>query len=89
MKYCCGRFKDQVSFERTQGLNIRIVKLKGNNLLDFQSPYRFFITPGYQSSDRAVAAYNIAYCPFCGKDLFKFYKKDDYINENDTNFLYP
>lgn len=89
MKYCCDKFKDQLSLERTQGLNIRIIKFKSDELLDTKSLYRFFVTPGYQSSDRAVATYNIAYCPFCGKDLFKFYNNDDYINEDDSNFLYP
>jgi hypothetical protein len=48
-----------------------------------ESLYRFFITIGYVSKfgfDK-VPAMNIDFCPYCGVNLFKFYKKDEYVHE--------
>jgi hypothetical protein len=28
--------------------------------------------------DRLVPTFNIAFCPFCGKNLFEFFKEDNY-----------
>lgn len=89
MKFCCERFEHQLSLDREIGLNIRVVKIEEDSHIDTKKRYRFFITPGYKVGDRAVAAYNIAYCPFCGTNLFAFYKADIYINETNHDFLYP
>ena len=89
MKYCCEKFKSEISLKREQGLNIRIIKYNKAELLDTSNLYRFFITAGYTSTDKAVPTMNIAYCPFCGQNLFEFYKKDKYVNESDSSFLYP
>lgn len=88
-KYCCDKFKMQLSFNKEQGLNIRIIKFKPDDLVDKSNLYRFFITPGYTEADRAVPTLNIAFCPFCGRNLFKYYKEEKYVNEYDDSFLYP
>jgi hypothetical protein len=88
-KYCCSKFIDKVDLVREEGLNIRIIKFKPEELLDKAKRYRFFITPGYKSEDRNVPTLNISNCPFCGVNLFDFYQSDDFINETDTSFLYP
>ena len=87
--YCCDKFRNQCLQNRETGLNIRILKFNEVELLDNESPYRFFITPGYSLTDKLVPTYNISFCPFCGQNLFMFYKDDRYVNENDNNFLYP
>jgi hypothetical protein len=88
-KYCCDKFKNRAELQREEGLNIRIIKFNKNELLDKVKPFRFFITLGYKTTDRNVPTLNIAHCPFCGQDLFNFYSLDEYINETDTDFLYP
>ena len=87
-KYCCVRFENQVVLPKESGLNIRILRFSENELISNKNLYRFFITPGYSSSDRGVPTFNIAYCPFCGENLFQYYKSDSYVNENDSDFLY-
>lgn len=89
MKYCCDKFKQNLSLDSMIGLNIRVVKFNEEDLIDKKNRYRFFITPGYKLGDRDVPTYNIAYCPFCGTNLFKFYANDKYVNEVDDSFLYP
>lgn len=86
--YCCEKFKNQLLVNRERGLNIRILKFTEDELLDNSSPYRFFITPGYTLMERLVPTFNIAFCPFCGQNLFEFYKDDSYVNESDNSFLY-
>lgn len=88
-KFCCEKFRNRVEFRKEEGLNIRIIKFTESELLDKEKRYRFFITPGYTDSDRNVMTLNIAYCPFCGQNLFQFYSSDEYINEENTDFLYP
>lgn len=87
--FCCDKFKNRLELPREEGLNIRIIKFEPKELLDREKPYRFFITPGYNLRDRNVPTFNIAYCPFCGQNLFKFYTQDGYVNEVNTDFLYP
>ncbi|MGE7775631.1 hypothetical protein ACQKLP_12955 [Chitinophaga sp. NPDC101104] len=88
-RYCCEKFANQLELSREHSLNIRVLKFEPKDLIDTEKRYRFFITPGYTLADRSVPVYNIAYCPFCGKDLFKFYKDDAFVNEDDSSFLYP
>jgi len=42
---------------------------------------RFFMTMGYEKFSLNMAMANIAFCPFCGTNLYDFYVKDEYINE--------
>lgn len=86
MKYCCDRFKMHYEFPRTHGLNIRIIKYSEDELLDTKNQYRFYIANSYHEGQENVPHMNIAYCPFCGTSLFKFYKKDEYVNEKPGHF---
>jgi hypothetical protein len=74
---------------REQGLNIRILRFSESELMDKANKYRFFIAPAYSQNDKNVPAINIAYCPFCGTNLFEFYNDDIYVNETYKDFLYP
>jgi hypothetical protein len=89
MNYCCDKFRHHALCESEVGLNIRIIKFTADQLLDKEKSYRFFITPGYKVTDRQVPTMNVRYCPWCGQDLFEFYDSDNYVNEVDTDFLYP
>lgn len=84
LKYCCDKFRFLNSGVKNMGLNIRIVKLskefieRGN--LDFDKS--FLITEGYSNTiDECSQKIAINFCPFCGSNLKKFYKSDDYIQE--------
>jgi hypothetical protein len=81
MKYCCERFEMHHQFPRTHGLNVRVVKYSEKDLLDKKNLYRFHITNGYGENQKNVPNLNIAFCPFCGTHLFKYYDNDDYVNE--------
>jgi hypothetical protein len=89
MKYCCQWFEVSHRSEKQIGLNIRIIKLSpefvkrgyfGDNL------YRYIITEGYTSFDDRVKRAFIEFCPYCGKELKKIYRSDEYVNE--TNHEY-
>ena len=86
MKYCCEGFESAYNMPNYYGLNIRIVKYTKEELLDQTSLYRFYITVGYKETDINIPCFNIAFCPFCGKNLFKFYASDRYINEMSGKF---
>ena len=88
-KYCCESFRLEVELPRESSLNIRIIKFDKTELMDSKSQFRFFVTPGYKMESRGVPTFNIAFCPWCGKKLFDFYKSDEYVNETNKNFLYP
>ena len=36
---------------------------------------------GYEKFSLNMAMANIAFCPFCGTNLYDFYIKDEYANE--------
>jgi hypothetical protein len=46
-----------------------------------KSSYSFFITMGYEQFSLHLPMMVISFCPFCGTDLQKVYKSDDYVNE--------
>jgi hypothetical protein len=94
MTFCCNKFQSyyednslardgQVVIERFP--SIKIVKLGANNNGTIDKPYRFLIISGLVN-DRPPYI-NIAYCPFCGANLFNFYKSDIYINEKGDAFF--
>lgn len=88
MKFCCDKFKTRQELPRQSGLNIRVIKFSSKELIGGNDELRFFVTPGYSLGDQGVYTLNIAFCPFCGQNLFKFYKDDAYINEFYKEFLY-
>jgi hypothetical protein len=80
MKNCCEKFKLYSDGQNESSPNIRIVKFLPN-LHQKKHYFRFFITHGYEKFNMDVIFMNIAYCPFCGKNLFDFYKEDTIPNE--------
>jgi hypothetical protein len=86
MNYCCERFESAHNMPNHYGLNIRVVKYKEEELIDKKYLYRYYITPGYFKEDARVPNFNIAYCPFCGINLFSFYHSDRWVNENSGKF---
>jgi hypothetical protein len=86
MDFCCDKFKSFYERPNYYGLNIRIVKYPKNELLDKNHQYRFYISEGYTEGQENVVFLNIAYCPFCGENLFKYYNKDNYINQEPGPF---
>jgi len=86
MKFCCERFEMHYFFPDNYGMNIRIVKYAENELLDKRNLYRFYITQGYALGQTNVSNLNVGFCPFCGENLFKFYKSDHYVNEKPGYF---
>jgi hypothetical protein len=47
------------------------------------SPFRFYISIGYEKFRPDIPAFNIDFCPFCGTNLYTFYKSDEYANETE------
>lgn len=89
-KYCCEKFKARHQLDRTMGLNIRVIKLLEKDVYsrkDLKSPYRFFITEGFEKGQKNVKRSLISYCPFCGKKLSKYFKSDYIVNEEYGNFM--
>jgi len=65
--------KNNINFK---GVNIKIGRKFRN------SPYNFYITWGYEDDfSFDLLTLSIEYCPFCGTDLYKFYRSDEYANE--------
>lgn len=89
MKFCCDKFKSDWNFPRNVGLNIRVSKFhpRDFNFLIKKEMYRFYITSGYKDNTKAEPNLVIAHCPYCGTNLFKYYKDDYYINESKEYFL--
>ena len=81
MDFCCERFQTYYERDRTSGPNVRIVKYSPQDLIDTKFLYRFYIAYDYTGKENLVPNMNIAYCPFCGTHLFKFYRDDQYVNE--------
>lgn len=86
MNYCWERFESAHSMPNSYGLNIRIVKFKKEDLIDKNFLYRYFITPGFSESAENIPRLNIAFCPFCGENLFAFYKSDVFVNAESKHF---
>jgi len=84
MKFCCEKFNFFYSGDKNKGLNIRIIKYSKNFIerggLDFDKGY--FITEGYTGMiDECNKKMVIQHCPFCGSELKRRYKSDDYVQE--------
>jgi hypothetical protein len=55
--------------------------IKLNKTQKKRDDIRFFMTMGYEKFSLNMALTNIAFCPFCGTNLYDFYVKDEYANE--------
>ena len=89
LDFCCSRFETDWNLNRNIGLNIRIVKFIPSDMGNIPNEefYRFFVTCGYNENENPKAHLNIAYCPYCGVNLFDKYNNDCYINEDKKYFL--
>lgn len=86
-KYCCARLGIRHEVPREEGMNLRVIKKDPEFILDPNTEYRFFLTPGYKEGQQKALRYiNIRYCPFCGTDLYVFYRSDVYVNERPGYF---
>lgn len=86
-KYCCARFGIRHEVSREEGFNLRVVKSDPDMRLDVFNIYRFYLTPGYKTGQKKrVKHIIIRYCPFCGTDLYDFYRSDAYVNEDPDFF---
>ena len=93
LNYCCNRFKSYYEIEKDfiRVPNIKIVKLNSDRFtIDSESYKRgirgnlrfYIVTEFYEKWDvTRVLSIFIIYCPFCGKNLYKFYTNDAYANE--------
>jgi len=84
-KYCCNSFMARLETDRGMGLNIRIVKLTEREVFDkkeLKKPYRVFLTEGYEIGQSNVKMALIKFCPFCGKEIERFYSLESYVNED-------
>jgi len=88
LKYCCQRFEVRTLSHKNDNPNIRIIKVTSNYLLNgiggkkYINPYRFILTFGYENFNiNEFSNIFFEYCPFCGADLFKFYRSDEYVHE--------
>ncbi|MBK7228128.1 MAG: hypothetical protein IPH97_04505 [Ignavibacteriales bacterium] len=71
MIFCCERFKGRWETESDYAMNIRIMKLKADQIIDFNFPIRCFIMAPYLPNDKHIQFFPIFYCPYCGTDLLK------------------
>ena len=80
-KYCCERFQGYYEKPEPSRLTFPFIKIykiekdewnKGKKLL------RYSIVCGFEKDKPPHII--IKYCPFCGKNLFKFYKSDKWVN---------
>ena len=81
MEYCCNKFETDLKLLFTTAPNIRIVKFEKEPLLDNKIHYGFYITMGYEKFSLHLPKLTIHFCPYCGTNLKKFYKSDDFANE--------
>jgi hypothetical protein len=81
MKFCCERFQTYYEDppDRLIYPAIKIVKIS----TDDKWPLRFFFLCGFVKDK--PPSINMAYCPFCGNNLFKFYKSEAYINAKESD----
>lgn len=88
LKYCCESFESFATIRKELAPNIRIVRFTSKFFFEnvprkfAKNPLRFMLTLGYQGEYNIQNAGNsIMYCPFCGTDLYKFYKDIRYATE--------
>ena len=88
-KFCCDSFNFHHSVKKEMGLNFRIIKLS-QAFIDRgylgDNKYRYLITEGYEHFNDKAKMIVMEFCPFCGKELKKIYRSDDYVNEISHNY---
>lgn len=88
-KFCCDNFRFRHSGDSSMGLNFRIIKLSNYFIERSQykgNIYRYFITEGYESLTDKTKILLMEFCPYCGKELKKIYRSDEYVNESNHGF---
>jgi hypothetical protein len=80
-RFCFKRFGSRWELPKEKGINIRIVKMNPNSVIDTSALIRIFMTSGYSGGFSETIAMPIAFCPFCGANLFKNYSSEEYVNE--------
>ena len=94
MKFCCDRFKSyhencgnngESDSERETYPNIKIVKLKADLINGGKNLYRYLILCGFTKDNPPYIV--LKYCPFCGNNLFDFYRSDAYVNADSSTFF--
>jgi hypothetical protein len=87
--FCCERFKNYYSNGEVihQGQvvseifpSLRITKLKPTRLNENTNLIRFVIICSSLKENKNVSYIFISNCPFCGCDLNKYYKDEQYLN---------
>lgn len=92
LNYCCDSFWFFATAHKTRSPDIRILRVvspspqwvaTAKSRKFHNNPLAFTITLGYSGNymDDDVIANSISYCPFCGKNLHKFYRDLRYANE--------
>lgn len=92
LKFCCSHFQAGYYLENKYNLAIQIIRFTSEYLIKGNAndkgskrkkdDTRFFITTGYETFGlERVIGTSISYCPYCGKNLYKFYQSDEYANE--------
>jgi hypothetical protein len=87
--FCCSLFEFDATTSRETCPNIRIIKIKENQVLlnNKSNLLRFFFTVGYTEGEKGVVSRFINFCPYCGVKLAEFYSSDIYVNEENHSFL--
>ncbi len=92
-KYCCETFETYHKLNKETGFNIRNIRLNKSatkqpiiingkkRIKGSEKPYRFFITNGYEKLSVPIPGMMISFCPFCGKNLYEFYGRDECASE--------
>ncbi len=85
-KFCCDRFKGnyETVTDREVYPSIKIVKLSADSFNQGKNLYRFYFVCGFMKDKPPVI--NVRFCPFCGTNLFYYYKSDSYINGSYSDF---
>jgi hypothetical protein len=91
--FCCERFSNSHGdgIQKSEEQNgrsvypfILILKLKSGRIFYPKTEYRFYLVCGLIKDKPPFV--NMAFCPFCGQNLFAFYKDDAFINRNIEEF---
>lgn len=92
--FCCEKFESYYSTGATKSESgsvirhfpfIRIVKIQVNELSFRNRVYRYlFVTNMIENKFIFI---NMAYCPFCGENLYEYYYGDNFINDDSSFFF--
>jgi len=85
MKFCCEKFELHYSFRNGLAHSFRVINCEPITLSreNTTNHMRFIIitSPYVNFNILETPSIMIDYCPFCGTDLHRYYKTEEYINE--------